>query len=449
MSHLTDCLLVCPPRETTQFYHEYPLLGVGYLAAALNKEGIHTQIYDPLNENISPHDMAQIIASRKPGIIGLSVIYNSLPFFYALVQELFVIYPEGLIVAGGPQITSNPEIIKEMGLKYGFRGEAEKVFPAFCKAVLNKLEPDRNSDGLVINTSDSFVFNSPALIDNPDTVAFPQPESYNLSLYKNILFSQEHAFTMVTSRGCPFDCMFCNKLFKTKYRHNSTAYVINNIKAFMAHGIRYFDFVDETFTLKRERVVDLCNAIINEKLGITWGCWTRADLLDDELLALMKKAGLLRLLIGVEAGNEAMRFAIRKKITNQQYLNVINTCNNMAIKTECTFIMGHPDETLDNMEETISFALTLNPTFAYFYKLNVVPATEIFELYKKEQGKDDHLFEKYMVKQENYPFYNPCNVSSDVINTMIDKAYILFYKRPEKRMLVAQNTFLKHRLEID
>ena len=447
MEYLLDCILICPPRDKTQFYHEYPLLGVGYIASSLLKNNITVEIYDPQSRNNSIEEALRIIKKKKPRIIGLSVIYNSLPILYMLIEQIKKEYPQGLIVAGGPQITSDPGIISKMGIKYGFRGDTENVFAAFCSKIINGAEPDDNTKGMVINKKDYLIVNPPVLVDDIDSIPFPAFDLYNLNKYEDIVFSHQHVFTLMTSRGCPYDCVFCDKLFQTRYRHNSSEYVIEVLNAFADKGINTIDFVDESFTLKRERIVDLCEKMILNNIKISWGCWTRADLLDYDLLVLMKKAGLKRILIGVETGNEKLRFAIKKKIPNEQFVNIISHCRDLGIITECTFILGHPAETKEQMQETIDFAITLNPDFAYFHKLNIVPSSELFEIFKKEQHKDDHLFEDYMLKKEAYPFYYPDGIDDDYLNYIIKKAYTSFYKRPVKMANINMSSFVKGRVE--
>lgn len=446
MKPAPDCLLVCPPRDKTQFYSAYPLLGVGFVAGALEQHQLSVQIYDPLNDTLSPEEMAARIISLKPRIIGLSVIYSALRYFYELIQVLKRDYPQGLIVAGGPQITSNPDIVKVMDIPYGFRGDAELVFAGFCKAVISGSEPDINTTGLVVNTSGVWQINEPAFVSNLDTLPMPALHLYDAGIYSNIVFSNEKAFSFITSRGCPFDCMFCDKLFRTRYRYHSTEYVMQVLQTLKSRGVNTIDFVDESFTVNRERVLDLCHQMCEARLNMTWGCWTRADLLDETLIADMKAAGLRRILLGVETGNEALRFSIRKKITNHMYLEAIAACRRQGVITECTFIFGHPGETYAQMRETIDFAQQLDPDYAFFYKLNVVPSSEIFERYKTEQHKDGNLFEDYMLRKEPYPFYYPEGMDDAAIEKVVNEAYNRFYNRPGKIDNVRKHGYLADRV---
>jgi len=419
---------------------------VGFVAGALEQQQLSVQIYDPLNDTLTPEEMAARIISLKPRIIGLSVIYSALRYFYELIQVLKRDYPQGLIVAGGPQITSNSDIVKVMDIPYGFRGDAELVFAGFCKAVISGSEPDINTAGLVANTSGVWQINEPAFVSNLDTLPMPALHLYNNDIYRNIVFSEEKAFTFITSRGCPFDCMFCDKLFRTRYRYHSTEYVMQVLQTLKSRGVNTIDFVDESFTVNRERVLDLCHQMCEAGLNMTWGCWTRADLLDETLIADMKAAGLRRILLGVETGNEALRFSIRKKITNHMYLEAIAACRRQGVITECTFIFGHPGETYAQMRETIDFALQLDPDYAFFYKLNVVPSSEIFERYKTEQHKDGNLFEDYMLRKEPYPFYYPEGMDDAAIEKVVSEAYSRFYNRPGKLNNAGKHGYLVGRV---
>jgi anaerobic magnesium-protoporphyrin IX monomethyl ester cyclase len=442
-----DCLLVCPPRDTRQFYFEYPVLGVGYLASCLINKGLTVEIYDPDNDMASPYTMAKIIKRKKARIIGLSITYHYLRFFRELVKELRRIYPQGIIVGGGPHVTSDPEIINGLGLDYGFRGEAEFSFADFCMMIKNNESVPDNYPGLVVRRNGVTVINPPIIINDINQIPYPAYHLYNLKRYRNIIFSAQNVFTMAASRGCPFKCNFCDKLTASQHRQNDVDYVIGAIKELIKMGIRNIAFVDETFTLNRKWVVDFCNSITNEQLNFEWGCWTRADCIDYELLALMRRTGLKRLYLGVETGNEQLRFnVVEKKITNSTFKEMLKYCKELGIITECTYILGHPFETADQMQQTIDFAIELDSDFAYFFSLHVIPNSGVFEVFKEQYGKGNNYFRQFMLGQEEYPIYTPYGIGQNYVVHMLKTAYKRFYNRKEKQEHVMMSSFIRSRL---
>ena len=448
MQEKLSCLLICPYRDKSQFYSQYPLLGIGYVASALKKRNISVAILDANSENGDISIIIDRIKKLKPRIIGFSVIYYSLRFTYKLIQKLKEEYPEGIIVAGGPHITVNPEIIFKMGIGYGFRGESEEVFADFCEAIIKGNNIPKNTKGMVINNLNNKIINEPVYVDDIDQVAPPAFDLYDLKLYRENTIGKKNIFTIISSRGCPFSCSFCDKKHRRPLKFNNIEYVIKQIKQLKNLGIRNIDFVDEIFTINKERVAEFCNRIINENIKISWGCWTRVDHLDKELLILMKAAGLKRLLFGVETGNEQLRFRINKKISNESYINAVNLCNRLNISTECTFIIGHPGENLNMMMDTISFAKRLKPSISYFFLLHVIPASEVFELFKAEDNKSDDYFEKYMTEEEQIPLYIPKNFNLQELYNIMNKAYKSFYYRPSRFLKIYKSRFIKERLSI-
>lgn len=209
---------------------------------------------------------------------------------------------------------------------------------------------------------------------------------------------------MQTTRGCPFKCIFCNVELNTKkVRRYSPEYVVWNIKMIQKHyGINHFHLIDDTLTLNRKHIIEICELIIEQKLKLTFEGGTRTNLLDEELMCLLSKAGCIRLGFGLESVDENIRATIKKEIPLQSYIDANRLCNKYNIETQNACMIGLPGETRDTIKKTMSFLRDnhdirqANVAIAVPY-----PGTELYQMaIKKEHGlellvDDFRKFQRY------------------------------------------------------
>ena len=163
---------------------------------------------------------------------------------------------------------------------------------------------------------------------------------------------------IITSRGCPYRCIFCCKsVFGKKYRSNSSAYIVDEIRFLNEKfGVKEVKFYDDVFTLDRKRVVALCMQLKEQGMDIPWTCETRVNLVDDELLRVMKSADCYMIEYGVESGNQGILNDLKKDITLEQTMEAFRLTHEAGIETVAYFMLGSPQETAETIEETIAFA---------------------------------------------------------------------------------------------
>lgn len=304
-------------------------------------------------------------------------------------------------------------------------GECENVFDQFCRNILGGGNPTVES-GLIVNNN-GISIQEPAYID--DLNLLPQP-AYELLPLKKYYSPNTNLRTisMITSRGCPYNCIYCSKLQQTRYRSLNLNKIIKQIELLVfEHRIQWIEFVDEIFTLQRARISNLCNEIIKKQISFYWGCGTRADKVDEDLLKLMHEAGCRKIGFGIETGSENIRFADNKRITNEQIVNAVNLCRKIKIKTVCSYILGHPAETIEKMKETINFSQKLNSNFSYYFKMIPIPNSELFQRLITSGRMPQDIWKKYMLGVEPYPIYYPETVAKKEMDRLYFVAWISRY----------------------
>ena len=222
--------------------------------------------------------------------------------------------------------------------------------------------------GLVFKDGKKTVFTAPPkLIDNLDKLPFPARRLTPWVKYNSILARKSIVTTMITSRGCPYQCIFCHKPYLgKKYRYHSARYVVEEIEACLNMGIEEIFIHDDIFTLDKKRVIEICRGILRRKLKFGWDVRSRVNNIDMEMLKMMKKAGCERIQYGVESGNQEVLNALRKGITIQQVRNAFKMTKSIGIKTLADFIIGSPKETEKEINDSLSLVADLDPDYVPF-----------------------------------------------------------------------------------
>jgi anaerobic magnesium-protoporphyrin IX monomethyl ester cyclase len=260
-------------------------------------------------------------------------------------------------------------------LDYFVIGDYEAVVPALVKELPGS---KITTGGVVWRDESDITINKTARNLIPDLSKLPMP-AYDLLESLDSYFINTPAgevFTiMYTSRGCPYKCIYCT-VADTPWKPRSAESVVAELKYLKAtYGITLVSFFDETFTIDRQRVLDICSAIVSEKLDIKWYCNTRANLLDEELIKAMRAAGCRGMSIGVESGSQKILDMASKRITLDEARNVIKIAKRHGIKVLCSFIFGLPGETWDTVNETIQFVKDTLPTGVQFNVAVPYPGT--------------------------------------------------------------------------
>lgn len=232
---------------------------------------------------------------------------------------------------------------------------------------------------------------------------------------------------MYASKGCPFACSFCT-VAKTAWKVRSAASVLDELRYLKDRfDIRTVSFFDETFTMNKRRVRELCEGIVREKLDVRWYCNTRVHLVDPDLLRTMRSAGCSGISFGVESGNQRMLDTVSKQATVAQAEDAIRSAKAAGIKTYCAFILGLPGETEESAMDTIRFATRTLPNGAQFNVLAPYPGTELYENLRKE-GLIPELDWREMYQDR--AIVGTGSLSQESLNRLRKLAYTKLYLNP-------------------
>jgi len=310
-------------------------------------------------------------------------------------------------------------MLRETGARAIIRGEPERTV----------LDLVKTSDLAAVN---GITYQGPAgIVSNPDQKPvklddLPLPAFHLLSMNRYFYEVLGDHFTLFEmSRGCASHCTFCLlKTYGTGVRKKSVARLIAEIEyAIRSFGVRTAYFMDLEFTVLRKQVVELCNYLIEKSHDFTWCCQTRLDLVDDELLALMRRAGCKLIHFGVEAGNAGALKLVDKGITIEQIEKGMRAVHRAGIESACFFIMGFPESTRDDMRDILRFANRLNPTYALFHVAAPYPGTALYEQVKNDPNvkfSDGTLF----------PEAIEGTFTTQQLKSLTRQAYLRYYTRP-------------------
>ena len=262
-------------------------------------------------------------------------------------------------------------------LDFFITGDYETVVPT----LVEKVHDASTVDGIVWRSGNDIKINPVTrdTIANLDELPIPAYDLLDSLDPYFINTPTDEVFTiMYTSRGCPYRCIYCT-VAGTPWKPRSAESVMKELRYLKKkYDVKLISFFDETFTIDKQRIMDICQSMTEEKLDIKWYCNTRANLLDEELIIAMRKAGCRGMSIGVESGSQEILDNASKRITVDEARTVIRLTKQSGIKVLCSFIFGLPGENWDTVEETIQFVKETLPTGVQFNVAVPYPGTELY-----------------------------------------------------------------------
>jgi anaerobic magnesium-protoporphyrin IX monomethyl ester cyclase len=356
-------------------------LGLCYVAGALLRAGHDVLILDMNTNQMSDGELTKAVAGFKPIVVGLSVKTATANEAGRVLSLLSKRFEEMLFVAGGPHITlcADSFMASNAECDYAIMGEGEISFERLVAAVLNNTSP-ACLEGVVYRDRNEIVINPWKPPEDLD--ALPKPD---LDVIAGFSWSQ-FRYPVVTSRGCPFGCIYCcvNKLTGSrKWRARSASNVVDELEQVMrSKGITLFEIWDDNFTLDIVRAKSICREIIRRGLNLSWYCHNgiRADRIDRELAVLMKNAGCTSIAFGIESGNPAMFDSIKKGETLSAVVDAVHLVKDVGMNAVGYFIIGLPGDTLEHFIETVRFQRSLHLDHYVFGMLIPYPKTEVWDM---------------------------------------------------------------------
>lgn len=374
-------------------------LGILSLAAVLCDRGITPQIvnldklfYDFIKSNGdgSSSDLltfvVQHIESLSFDILGLSTICSSYPFTLQIAREVKRLHPDVKIILGGPQasVVDMPTMKAFHFIDFVVRGEAEDTFPILLEALsgTNHSSELEKLPGITYRKGTDIIRNpnAPPILDL-DSLPLP---AYYLDPY----IKEYKSFMLEVGRGCPFNCTFCSTsgFFNRKFRLKSPLKMIEQMKFVKdMYGIKSITLTHDNFTANRKKVVEFCEALLKCGDAFHWSCSSRTDHVDEELIALMTKAGCKGIFFGIETGSERLQQVIKKKLNLSDAVMRIQCADQHGIKMAASLITAFPDETKEDLRDTVNFVVDMfrfNNVEPQLALLAPLAGTSIYSMHK-------------------------------------------------------------------
>src|SRR5665647_3145985 len=379
--------LVNPTAPINAAMHmPFALLGLGYLAAVLEKNEYQVDVIDCQLLKLSLEDFRSEISKRQPNIVGVTsstLTYQSALKLVKIVKEAC---PDCITIAGGPHVTfwddKALEECPELDIVVRREGEITML------EMVQKIEADKSYDdvlGTTVRKEGKIVKNPDRpYIEDLDGLPFPARHLWpmeRLREYEDILY-------LATSRGCVYWCEFCTtvRMHGRKYRMRSPKNVVDELEfLYKTYGVKKFTFCDDAFTVDQPRTEALCNEILQRGLKIEWNCGTRVDMLTQNLLAKMKTAGCVSVWFGVESGTQQVLDAMKKGISPELTMKAVSYVRKAGLMPVTNVILGFPGETKESAWKTIKFVEKVAPDAVGFYNVATpFPGTPMYDLVKEK-----------------------------------------------------------------
>ena len=287
------------------------------------------------------------------------------------------------IVLGGAHVsTVKKEVLEKTDADFGIMRDGEISLLELCSGT-----PLDEIDSLIWRDENKLVENKVRKLNwELDQLPFPAYEKFELKKYIHFI---DRRLPLETSRGCPYSCTYCDVKVSMgqAFRPRSSEHILAELKHWYDKGFRYFEFVDDVFTMDLERAKKVCNMILDSGMKFRWNCANgiRADRVDEELLRLMKKSGCEFVAYGLETGNPELLKVIKKAITLEKARETFNLTKRIGLKFAVNFIIGHQEETFKQAMDSINFAKSIPADYVNFSNMIPYPGTEIFAWIEEQE----------------------------------------------------------------
>lgn len=447
---MVDFLLIKPPYydeggelDLTTSLERVPPLGLGYVAASCKDFSV--KILDMEAKEIKTKDIWQEIKKYSPKIIGITVI-SSIIEQVKKICKIIRKNSDIKIILGGPHAVLDPESLIEIG-DYVVCGEAEVMINNFLHYLIYKKGNLTKIKNLVYIKDKKIIHTKEELIKNLDDIPFPKRELWDKQDYFNFFAKKRPYTSVITSRGCPYQCIYCTPIYHT-VRRRSVENVIKEIKKIISEfNTTDIEFFDETFNLGEKWVIDFCKRIIEEKIKISWRARCRPDLVTEESTKMMKEAGCYMISLGVESANDSTLNFFNKGYNLKHVENAIRIIKKNRIELHAYFIIGSPTEDKRDTLNTINFSIRKPFDYVIFSILTPQPGTGLMQIALKHKWLPNAKIDYDKIKGYCYPIMNHPHLTKKEIMKLHKNATINFFIRPKRIMDILIKILLNKGIE--
>jgi len=416
-----------------------PCLGLLYVAAAVQPiPGIDIRIIDASAEDRSLTALEELMARESPDMVGFSVLTFNLLNCMEVSRIVRKCNPRTKICFGGWHPTLYPqETIAFDFVDYIVIGEGERTFSELVKIHLEKYSTLEQKlcgiNGLGYKSLDgSPVINPPReVIKNLDELPFPAYDLVDATKYSHLLAYSSHVVNIMTSRGCPQKCIFCD-LRHTPYRYRSPGNILEEIQFWASRGVKEFFIQDDNFTINRKRAIEFCRLLIDARLDIKYKISSRVDYIDDELSAYLWKSGCYSIYFGVESGSQRVLDYLEKGITIQDIKQSFQSARKFKISCSAYIMIGVPLEVQQDIDMTMNLIKEIKPDHLHCSICTPMPRTWLYsKLLEEGKIKNDYWLDFAKKPDPNFktPFASPV-FSAEELRRMQNAIQRQFYFSP-------------------
>ena len=410
-----------------------PPLGILSIASFLESKGIHVDVID-----FSIHPRAKI-RPEFYDVIGFSINISNRKVSMQAIADIRKRFPSKQIVVGGPLPISNPELFMQTQ-------DIDAVFTCEGEEALYEYITEQSKEavkGIYLRNGAEYRFTGERdWIKDIDSLPFPAFHKVDITKYNGVPKRERPISSMLTSRGCPYSCIFCSHSMGRKWRSRSPERVVNEIEwQVNEFGVNEICIYDDNFSVDKQRAERICDLLIenNVPVSLQFSNGLRADSLDSHLLEKLKAAGTWLIGLAPESGNPKVMKRIRKGFNHGQVMEVRRACKKLGIRTFGFFMIGFPFESKAQIEDTIRFSKDLDCEMVEHNKVVPYAKTELFDMMvDNKELVEDPLLETQSYHQGEIQTHKVGDLSPGEVRNLIRSAYRQYYLRPQKMVDLIQ-----------
>lgn len=384
--------------------------------AAIARESyfLEVKLIDAIAERLSSEKVISQAKNFNPDIIVSILGLECIEEDCAEIANLKTCFPDIKIIVFGHYVTQFAEdILRKSQADYAILGEPDFIFSNLLSALTGNIKLE-DVNGIVVKKSDNEFIKQgdDERIPNPNELPQPAYDLLPKDAYYEPMLPRPYGLIQ-TARGCPYPCSFCVKSYGQKLTIQSPERIVAEIQFLIkTQSIKSLRFIDDTFTVNKRRVIEICKRLIEQKIKLKWCCLSRTDNLTEEMLYWMKKSGCVRVYFGLESGSQRILDLYQKNMDINEAIEILHLCRKYGIETVGFFMSGYPEETEEDFGQTISFARNANLNFASINPLTPYPGTALFERLRedvefsifpyKNDFKDKNLAETFADRKKHF-----------------------------------------------
>jgi len=424
-----------PEKWKTISYSATPPIGLLYLGTVSRNEGLEVSMLDQAVKGFSVEQAVKWVRKEDPDLLGFSTVTGSGQTAAEIAMQVKKENPSIMIIFGGYHATFNAErLLKKYScIDVAVRGEGECTVMELAKCV-EKGQDLENVRGVTFRRKDKIISTPDRpLIEKLDSLPFPVRELLGVEYHFTVAGANiaTRKFTsIISSRGCAYRCRFCacRRMARGIWRTRSVENIMEELRLLVSEGYRQFMFADDSFTVNPKRVAEFCQMIRKERMDIEWIFEGRVDRCSYDMLRETVKAGCRIILFGIESANQKVLDYYNKQITPEQSRHAVETARKAGVDVVCgSFIVGAPNETKTEVENTLKFAQQLALDIPQFNILTAFPGTDIWqELKVKGILNEDQYWETGAVVSQ----ISPATLPYEEIDRIVQDYFRSFFLRP-------------------